>query len=93
MHLFVCKITAFCLFWLVLLQQEYCDEESKDDSKTDKVIPAKMDDSKTGAMPCQKSGIDHFNYAEANPKNSNAMSKHLFLLIFFSYLNVVYLML
>jgi len=34
------------------------------------------DNAKT-AMPSQKSGIDHFNSSETDPKKSGAMSKYL----------------
>ncbi|KAI9102131.1 hypothetical protein K1719_023641 [Acacia pycnantha] len=60
-----------------LVHREDGDEEGKDESKTNKVISDKIDDSKTCAMPCQKSGIDHFNNGETNPKKSMAMSSSL----------------
>lgn len=63
--------------------QEHGDEERKDNSKTDEVVAAKMDNSETGAMPCQKSGIDHFNN-DADPKSSCAMSKHVLCFISFA---------
>ncbi|KAK4273649.1 hypothetical protein QN277_016999 [Acacia crassicarpa] len=60
-----------------LVHREDGDEEGKDESKTNTVISDKIDDSKTSAMPCQKSGIDHFNNGETNPKKSMAMSSSL----------------
>ncbi|XP_028792765.1 nucleolar complex protein 4 homolog isoform X1 [Neltuma alba] len=60
-----------------LVHREDGDEEGKDESKTNKVISDKIDDSKTGAMPCKKLGIDHFNNGETNPRDSWAMRSSL----------------
>ncbi|KAE9615064.1 putative nucleolar complex protein [Lupinus albus] len=52
-------------------------DEGKDDLRKDEAIDANLDNAKTGAMPCQKVGIDHFNNEENNPKKSCAMRSSL----------------
>ncbi|MED6209343.1 hypothetical protein PIB30_053703 [Stylosanthes scabra] len=49
--------------------------EGKDDKATDEATAANSDNAKVSAS--QKSGIDHFNYGEPNPKKSNAMRSSL----------------
>lgn len=61
--------------------QEDSVDEGKGDHKTDEVIATDLDNAKTGAVPCQKSGFDHFNIEETNPMKSGAMSEHLFQVI------------
>ncbi|OIW16137.1 hypothetical protein TanjilG_18852 [Lupinus angustifolius] len=60
-----------------LVHREDSVDEGKDDLRKDEAIAANLDDAKTGAMPCQKLGIDHFNNEENNPKKSCAMRSSL----------------
>ncbi|RDX98207.1 Nucleolar complex protein 4-like B [Mucuna pruriens] len=58
-----------------LVHREDGVDEEKGDHRTDEGMTANLDNAKTGAIPCHKSGIDHFNSRETDPKKSSAMSK------------------
>ncbi|XP_027331363.1 nucleolar complex protein 4 homolog B isoform X2 [Abrus precatorius] len=60
-----------------LVHREDDVDEGKEDHGTDEGTAANSDNDKTGATPCQKSGIDHFNNCETNPKKSGAMRSSL----------------
>lgn len=65
----------YILIELVYEQEDGVDE-GKGDHRTDEGMATNSDNAKT-AMPSQKSGIDHFNSSETDPKKSGAMSKYL----------------
>ncbi|KAK7385722.1 hypothetical protein VNO78_31538 [Psophocarpus tetragonolobus] len=60
-----------------LVHREDGVDEGKGDCRTDEGTAANSDNAKTGAMPCNKSGIDHFNSSETDPKKSGAMRSSL----------------
>ncbi|XP_061349358.1 protein NUCLEOLAR COMPLEX ASSOCIATED 4 [Gastrolobium bilobum] len=60
-----------------LVHREDGVDEGEDDHRTDDGNAATLDNAKTGALPCQKPGIDHFNNGETNPKKSGAMRSSL----------------
>ncbi|TKY56718.1 Nucleolar complex protein 4-like [Spatholobus suberectus] len=60
-----------------LVHREDDVDEGKGDHRTDEGMATNSDNAKTGAMPCQKSGIDHFNSSEIDPKKSGAMRSSL----------------
>lgn len=66
----------YILIELVYEQEDGVDE-GKGDHRTDEGMATNSDNAKTVAMPSQKSGIDHFNSSETDPKKSGAMSKYL----------------
>ncbi|CAJ1970849.1 unnamed protein product [Sphenostylis stenocarpa] len=57
-----------------LVHREDGVDEGKSDHRTDEGAAANSDNVKTGAVPSKKSGIDHFNSIETDPKKSAAMN-------------------
>ncbi|KAK7300691.1 hypothetical protein RJT34_11539 [Clitoria ternatea] len=53
------------------------DVERKGDNRTDEGMAAKSDNGRTGTIASQKSGIDHFNNGETDPKKSGAIRSSL----------------
>ncbi|KAH1214622.1 Nucleolar complex protein 4 B [Glycine max] len=51
-----------------LVHREDGVDEGKGDHRTDEGMATNSDNAKTVAMPSQKSGIDHFNSSETDPK-------------------------
>nr|ACU18910.1 unknown [Glycine max] len=60
-----------------LVHREDGVDEGKGDHRTDEGMATNSDNAKTVAMPSQKSGIDHFNSSETDPKKSDAMRSSL----------------
>ncbi|KAL2976104.1 hypothetical protein AAZX31_14G200000 [Glycine max] len=60
-----------------LVHREDGVDEGKGDHRTDEGMATNSDNAKTVAMPSQKSGIDHFNSSETDPKKSGAMRSSL----------------
>ncbi|KAL2317253.1 hypothetical protein Fmac_031129 [Flemingia macrophylla] len=52
-------------------------DEGKGDHRADEGMDANLDNAKASAVPYQKSGIDHFNSGETDPKKSAAMRSSL----------------
>ncbi|XP_020239451.1 nucleolar complex protein 4 homolog isoform X2 [Cajanus cajan] len=60
-----------------LVHREDGVDEGKGDNSADEVMTPNSDNANAGAVPCQKSGIDHFNSSETDPKKSAAMRSSL----------------
>lgn len=60
-----------------LVHREDGVDEGKGDHSADEVMTPNSDNANAGAVLCQKSGIDHFNSSETDPKKSAAMRSSL----------------
>ncbi|KAK7321498.1 hypothetical protein VNO77_32210 [Canavalia gladiata] len=60
-----------------LVHREDGVDEGNGDHRTDEGMTVNSDNANNGAMLCQKSGVDHFNNGESNPKKSGAMRSSL----------------